>query len=243
MLDESNKKRLRRLWYKRLGISVGLVLALGFSFTKGVSITEAYFKYKSLSSEKDEVNMFVITKRNKFYLLEAVYLNSNQTPYYKAPYNSIQPLVWFIKKRADALQVHETMYRREYMNGLLESLKAHKDINIIEQVKAEQVQKKAGQALMQDVIYLALSVFGLIIMSLLLLRMRNQISLSFTGQLICFIPEEFVAELEALSKQLKSNNYPVWLVQMIIFKCFLRLIFALYIQINIDNFWLPSKKK
>lgn len=64
-----------------------------------------------------------------------------------------------------------------------------------------------------------------------------------TSQLIRFIPEECVAELTALSQQLKSNNYPTWLIKMIIFKCFLELIFAFYIQIKIDNFRLPRKKK
>lgn len=94
-----------------------------------------------------------------------------------------------------------------------------------------------------DVISLILSMLALVTALLFLIRIQNQTSLSFAGQLFYFLPEECVAELGALSQQLKSNNYPNWLIKMIIFKCFLELTFALYIQINIDNFRLPSKRK
>ena len=72
--------------------------------------------------------------------------------------------------------------------------------------------------------------------------LKERLTQKKTSQLIRFIPEEYVAELEALSQQLKSTNYSNWLIKMIILKCFLELTFAFHIQIKIENIWLPQKK-
>ncbi len=54
-------------------------------------------------------------------------------------------------------------------------------------------------------------------------------------------PEECVAELEAFSRQLHSSNKPRWLINMIVLGSYLELIFALYIQIKVENIFLPNK--
>ncbi len=72
---------------------------------------------------------------------------------------------------------------------------------------------------------------------------------SITLELLSFflvyklLPEECVAELEALYKQLKSQKKPRWLIVIIIIWNFLELIFAVYIQIKIENLLLSIQKK
>ena len=84
-----------------------------------------------------------------------------------------------------------------------------------------------------------MSAFCFIVVLLLLLRQQNRISLSLTGQLICFLPEECIAELEALRQQLKSEHHSIWLIRRIMFWTFLNLLWALYFQINIENLLFP----
>lgn len=66
---------------------------------------------------------------------------------------------------------------------------------------------------------------------------------SLKSKLICFLPEEYIAELEALHQQLKFEQCFNWVIHMIMFKNILELFWALYVQINIDNFWLPQHRK
>ena len=98
------------------------------------------------------------------------------------------------------------------------------------------------QKLQQESLFIAISVLCFIIMLILLLRQRNQISLTLTGQLICFLPEECIGELEALHQQLKSEHYSPTLVPIIMLQNILLLFFQFYVQINIENLWLLLRK-
>ncbi|MHC5725738.1 MAG: hypothetical protein ACYTXY_16705, partial [Nostoc sp.] len=88
---------------------------------------------------------------------------------------------------------------------------------------------------------LGISALSFILMLLLLLR-RNQISLPLTGQLIIFLPEECIVELEALHQQIKSEEDSIWVIRMIMLWTVLELLWALHIQINVENLWLPKGK-
>lgn len=70
------------------------------------------------------------------------------------------------------------------------------------------------------------------------LGQHNQISLSLKSQLIYFLPEECVAELQALRQQLKFEQRSNWIICMIMLKNILELFWAFYVQIKIDNLWL-----
>ena len=84
----------------------------------------------------------------------------------------------------------------------------------------------------------ALLAFALLV---ILLRQRNPTSLSLTGQLNLVFPEECVAELGALREQLIVKGYPGWVVRLRMAQEILELVLAIYLQINIDNLWLPQK--
>jgi predicted PurR-regulated permease PerM len=88
---------------------------------------------------------------------------------------------------------------------------------------------------------LGISALCFIVMLIVLIKQRNRISLSLTGLFICFIPEECVAELEALGEQLKSEHLSTWFIRIIILKNVLELFYAFYIEINIQNLWLFRK--
>lgn len=77
----------------------------------------------------------------------------------------------------------------------------------------------------------------------LLLKQRNRVSLNLIGQLITFIPEECVAELGALYQQKKSEQHSIWFIRTIMLWSFLELLWAFYIQINVENLWLPNSKE
>lgn len=77
---------------------------------------------------------------------------------------------------------------------------------------------------------------------LLLLRQRNQIFLPLTGQLIIVLPEEYIADLEAFYQQMKSEERSIWFIRKKMLWTILELLWALHIQINVENLWLPQNK-
>jgi cation transport ATPase len=114
-------------------------------------------------------------------------------------------------------------------------------------LQAQQQEQRAlkqahQQKLQQESLFLGISAVCFIVMLILLLRQRNRISLTLTGQLICFFPEECIAELEALHKQMGSEQHSIWLIRMIMLQNFLELFLAFYVQINIENLWLPQHR-
>ncbi|NEP11754.1 MAG: hypothetical protein F6K14_16385 [Symploca sp. SIO2C1] len=86
-----------------------------------------------------------------------------------------------------------------------------------------------------------MSVLGFTILLLLLLRQQNQVSLTLISQLIVVFPEEYVAELGALYQRMKFQQRPLWLIQLRILEEVVELLWAFYIHINFENFWLPGK--
>lgn len=228
MLDENSKKKLRRLWYKRLGISFGL--ALVFWLTKGLSIVLTDLERAQVHLERVEMQRWVLehrqTKRDKL----------------RARVERLDHQVWLMQARRDKVRARlEWLEQRWAMQAQQEQDQIKQFKSALEDAKQARAQLRWTE--MALVLGFKSLLLILIIMLPSLLKMQNQTSLSFAGQLICFLPEEYIAELEALSEQLKSNNCPTWVIQTITFKCFLELMFAFYIQIKIDNFRLPSKRK
>lgn len=111
-----------------------------------------------------------------------------------------------------------------------------------EQQAFQQAYQAKQQKLQLESLFLVISAlcFMVILLLLQLLRERNQMSLTLTGQLICFFPEEYIAELGALHKQMKSEQRSNWVIRMIMLKNILELFLAFYVQINIENLWLPQ---
>ncbi|NEP13762.1 MAG: hypothetical protein F6K14_26885 [Symploca sp. SIO2C1] len=72
-----------------------------------------------------------------------------------------------------------------------------------------------------------------------LLRLRNQVSLTLTGQL--FFPEECIAELEALHQRMKSQQRPLWFIRLKMLQEIVELLWAFHVHIKFENLWLPGK--
>lgn len=70
-------------------------------------------------------------------------------------------------------------------------------------------------------------------------KLQKQLLLFLADKLF---PEESVAELVASYKQLKSQNQSRWFILIIILWNSLGLLWAFYIQIKIENIWLPQRK-
>jgi HEAT repeat protein len=85
---------------------------------------------------------------------------------------------------------------------------------------------------------LAISLF-LLLLTLFSLRQLHRIS--WQGHLICYFPREVVGELIAFRGELTQAKKPTILIETTLLYVVFTLIWAFYIQINIDNLWLPSK--
>ena len=60
---------------------------------------------------------------------------------------------------------------------------------------------------------------------------------------IFFIPEECVAELEVIHKELKSSGKNIWIIRFIMLWNIIVLLKSIYIQVAIENMLLPGKNK
>ncbi len=60
--------------------------------------------------------------------------------------------------------------------------------------------------------------------------------------LIIVLPEEYVADLKDLYQQLIKEKRSTWVIRTIILWSVLELLWAFYIQIKIENIWLPKNK-
>ena len=97
------------------------------------------------------------------------------------------------------------------------------------------------QTLQNQFMLLGISALCFILILLLLLR-RNQIDLSLTYQLIIFLPEQYIVDLEDLYQQIKSEESSIWVIRKILLKNVLEVLWAFHVQINLENLWLPKNK-
>ena len=101
-------------------------------------------------------------------------------------------------------------------------------------------QKQAK--LIQFTFLTSVSAIGLGLSALLLVRQRNRgITWNMTG--LCFLPEECVGELDTLYEGLKSEEKAIWTIRLIMLWNILVLLKSLYIQVAIEDLFLPSKNK
>jgi hypothetical protein len=86
----------------------------------------------------------------------------------------------------------------------------------------------------------ALAAF-LFLLVLTLFSLRELQRIIWQDYLICYFPEEVVGELTALRHELTQAKKSPLLVEITLLHVIFTLLWAFYIQINIDNLWLPSK--
>jgi HEAT repeat len=86
----------------------------------------------------------------------------------------------------------------------------------------------------------ALAAF-LFLLLLTLFCLKELQRITWKDHITCYFPEEVVSELSALRGELTQTKKSTLLVETTLLYVIFTLIWAFYIQINIDNLWLPSK--
>ena len=71
-------------------------------------------------------------------------------------------------------------------------------------------------------------------------KLKKQRCYTITGKLAHLLPEECVAELEALHQRMKSQQRPLLFIQLRMLQEVVELLWAFYIHINLENLWLPG---
>lgn len=94
-----------------------------------------------------------------------------------------------------------------------------------------------------EFLYLLILIVSASIFFLFLFKSRYSLHISLTGQLIIIFPEEYVANLVLLKRQMLDKKRPNWYIQLRMLQETLELISAIYIQIPLDNLGLPSIKR
>jgi hypothetical protein len=75
---------------------------------------------------------------------------------------------------------------------------------------------------------------------LMLQQLRRFQGIAWSGYWICYFPEEVVQDLADLSDRLAQEGKTPRQIRTRIYAEILTLIWAFYIQINIENLWLPK---
>jgi hypothetical protein len=229
-VDGETKHKLKRIRCERLVISLCLPVALGFSVVKAQLVYDLVGQQQA--QNKPQIPKTYLSPLEQQVVAEMNKLRTNPKAYISVLESYRQR---FQGKRVKVsnqffIQTHEGPKAVDEASAFLKSLEPVED------------KKAVLHNLQQELLLLGISVASFIVMMLLLLRQRNRISLTLTGQLICFFPEECIAELEALHEKMKSEQRSNWLIHMIMLQNFLGLLWAFYVQINIENLWLPQHR-
>ncbi|MFG6105363.1 hypothetical protein U2F10_24120 [Leptothoe sp. EHU-05/26/07-4] len=92
---------------------------------------------------------------------------------------------------------------------------------------------------LQSGILLGASTLALFSFLVALSKLQGSSTLPHTTHLIAFLPEEYVAELGYLQRRLKKTNASPWQIQQRLTHEFLFLLWAYYIQVKLENLFLP----
>ena len=221
MIDKQTKRKLRRIWCERLIISLCMPVTLGFAIIRAPLLNNY--------------------TNQRYAYQQALGLPGGQSFRLRSMSNSEgtgkQEFVLVTKVKIEAIAVADMVAPEHELGSKLITKQEYEQIS-----KLQQTRDKLGEQFLLELTLLMILASGFIAMLLLLLRQQNRISLTLTGQLICFFPEECIAELEALHQQMKSEQRSTWLIRMIMLRSFLELFLALYVQINIENLWLPQHR-
>jgi len=148
-----------------------------------------------------------------------------------------------VQERVQKLELEPVLMRERGREPVpMQKLEQLIELECEREQKLEQLielERERVQKLNQAWLILGLSLLGFITLLLLLLKPQNQKCLTLTGQL--FFPEEYIAELEALHQRMKSQQRPLWFIQLRMFQEVVELLWAFYIHINVENLWLPGR--
>ncbi len=97
-----------------------------------------------------------------------------------------------------------------------------------------------ARVLIKSILLLSSSLLILISLLVLLANYKSPLKLSRTAHLMAFLPEEAMAELCCLKQRLQQGKMSPWEIRKRLTHEFLILFFAYYIQVQLENLFLPS---
>lgn len=136
-----------------------------------------------------------------------------------------------LMKKSLAIDIATKIYlkfNQEFKKSKIERLSMHQS----RQIRDSQWML-AGSALTAFLFLLVLTLFALRELQIILWK----------DHMICYFSEEVVGELIALRRELTQAKKPRILIEITLLYVVLTLIWAFYIQINIENLWSPSKNQ
>lgn len=122
----------------------------------------------------------------------------------------------------------EQNHRLKLLQG--EALEVHKNKEL-----------NRSRVFLQSAVFLAVLLLILTALLLTIIRLKISYDIPSNTQIIAFLPEECVAELGILIKRMKKENASPWEIRLRLMTELLYLFWALYIQIQLENLWLPSQ--
>ncbi|MBC1225406.1 hypothetical protein GNF10_32530 [Nostoc sp. UCD121] len=238
MVDKNTRQKLKRVWCERLAIFMCMPILLGVSVIKMQPIHN-YLTQLDTYKQRLDIELYQD--------YEAVPIQEYEKVSKERYVHSIRKLE---HEKVVSKEGFVLVRKLEYESGLGEVSGGYRvlEFKLIKQQQYEQISKLQngrkqvhGKYLFELFVLLVLA-SGFVGMLVLLLRQRNQISLPLTDQLIIVLPEEYIADLEALYQYKNSQDLPVWVIKKEMLWTVLGMLWAFHIQINLDNLWLPNSK-
>jgi hypothetical protein len=220
-VDKNTEQKLKRIWCERLVIGLFASTALGFFIAK---IPTVYGQMQA-QAQYDQAVAQALAQYDQAQYDQAVTQAVTQ-----AVAQDVQAGRAVAHNKQVLAQAHYKQSQAQYKQAVTQA--HYKQAQAVAQAQVQALQSQ----------FTLLGISALCFLMLLLLLRRNQISLPLTGQLIIVLPEECIVELEDFHQQIKFEKRSAWVIRMIMLWTVLELLWALHIQINVENLWLPKSR-
>ncbi|MEM9091291.1 MAG: hypothetical protein AAGC93_21435 [Cyanobacteria bacterium P01_F01_bin.53] len=265
-MEKHIKRRIRNTWRNRLLLGVSSLAVLGFSvfqfqtalkhrtsdlppwaldFTRSA---EQLTDENLTDAERDQVVVDILDVAQSRNLVVTTWLlhDLSESSY---RIQSRELVLTIARARARALDLDRALDRAQQQvidSGLAAKLTDDMFLVLVITADLEHThglidnEPTRTRALRQSAILLGVSTVILIGLLVMLIRIQGSSKLPRTANLIAFLPEECVAELGYLESRLKQAKKPHWQIRRRLIHEFVFLLWAHYVQMQIDNLFLGS---
>ncbi len=162
-------------------------------------------------------------------------------------------LAWDLSQMQCGIAWHMQILRKKTeVPSLLEHMRDHRSPSRFEAFRALKKLSPSGQlaqssqATASSLLIIEICLFLVTILVggsglIFFIRIRNPYPLSWSGHLL--LPEEMMAELIALKRRRQKQNLPQWKLNLELTTEVLSLLWAIHVQVRLQNLQLPPSKK
>jgi hypothetical protein len=223
-MDKDTERKLQQLWRNRFLVTISIVAVFGFSILQIRTLSQTW-KSESQLSEKAHVPEAKVSISQ----LKVLRLDENSSVRYALANQDLRRDVTYRKG-----ECHDFVQMVVLQRSICISLKDEDSPVYI------MMTMTPTPARTLTLLLLSISLITLISLVFLLRKLRASNNLSFHAQLIAFLPEECIAELNILLQRMKKAKASPWEIRLRLLTEFLTLLWVFYIQIKFENLWLPS---